>query len=207
MKRLVVLLVVGSFFLLHQQTVSAQELIVNGGFEADTGSPPSGWTYWGNTGFLSTVNNPAGAHSGNNYFNAGPVGSVGGIQQTIATTVGQTYTLSFWEQSDGNLPNEFVVIWGGVTVADVISDPAHPYTNTVLSLTATTGSTNLQFGFRNDPGFLQFDDASLVANAVPEPATWALMGLSSSAIGAGLYWNRKRRSRRRTRTGQVPAKA
>jgi hypothetical protein len=202
MKRLVILLVVGSFFLLHQ-SVSAQELVVNGGFETGTFA---GWTQVLNTGFTGV--DTSGPHSGTFNMDTGPVGSLGGIAQTLATTTGGHYTLSAWYnnlvQTTGGT-SEFQIQWEGNTVFDILDPPVAGYVNVTLNLTATTNGSEVRFLFRQDPSFIHFDDASVVGAAVPEPATWALMGLSGSAIGTGLYWNRKRRLRRRTRRGQVPA--
>jgi hypothetical protein len=51
----------------------------------------------------------------------------------------------------------------------------------------------LQFALRNDAGFLRVDDVSVsvMAAAVPEPQTYALMALG---LGA-LVWVRRRRAR------------
>jgi len=190
MKRFVILLVVASFFLLQNQHASAQQLIVNGGFE--TGDF-TGWTQSGNTGFTSVVNNPSLAHSGNDYASFGPVGSLGFITQTVTTTPGGNYTLSFWLWNTAdpafNTPNEFEVLWQGNPVLDNINmATSTDYINTVMSLTATGSSATISFGFRHDPSFFFFDDASLVASGVPEPATWALMGMTGTVLVSGTFW-------------------
>jgi PEP-CTERM motif len=88
--------------LLHNNTGS--NLVTNGDFEGGSfipsggGNPqPNGWTYLNlfNATFAGfvTTNNPHGGTS--NYYD-GSVGAYDGITQNIATTVGDTYTLSFW---------------------------------------------------------------------------------------------------------------
>jgi hypothetical protein len=76
-------------------------LITNGDFEAGPvgAAAPSGWTYLNtyNATFPGFVNNVAGlAHGGSNYYYDGAVQAYDGITQQIATTAGQTYTISFW---------------------------------------------------------------------------------------------------------------
>ena len=45
----------------------------------------------------------------------GPVGSDGTLSQTLQTTAGQQYTLSFWLANQGAGPNDFTVKWNGAT--------------------------------------------------------------------------------------------
>lgn len=205
MKRLIILLVVGSLFLLQPRSISAQQLITNGGFE--TGDF-TGWVQSGNTGFTGVTNNPSLAHGGNDYAFFGPVGSLGFITQTVTTTPSQTYSLSFWLWNTAdpafNTPNEFQVLWQGNVVLDTLNVPTSSnYLNTVMSLTATGGTATISFGFRHDPSFFFFDDVSLVAAGVPEPATWALMGITGMALATGTVWY-KRLRRQKTRGWQPP---
>src|SRR5437763_12768139 len=92
MRRILTLSFLALISLCFINRASAQELIVNGGFE--TGDF-TGWTQSGNTGFTAVTNNPGGAHSGTFYASFGPVGSLGFITQTAATTAGSTYTLNY----------------------------------------------------------------------------------------------------------------
>ena len=59
---------------------------------------------------------------------------------------------------------------------------------TFTNLLATSATTPLIFGFRNDPGFLQLDDVAV--SPVPEPATLLLLG--TTMAGVGLATRRKR---------------
>jgi flagellin len=155
---------------------SAQNLIINGGFE--TGSFPP-WVQSGNTGFTS-LGQPA--HTGNFAVQAGPVGSLGFISQTIPTIPGGTYDFQFWELSDGGTPNAFQASFGSNMVLNLTNDPAHPYQLFDFSVTATGSSTTVTFGFRNDPGFLSLDDVSVRLTAIPEPSTLLLTGMGLLSV-------------------------
>ena len=142
-------------------TVLAPNLVLNGGFE--TGDF-SGWTTNGNFTYTSVATGSTYyAHSGTFGAQLGPSGSLGFISQTLATTAGTSYLLSFWLDSpDGKTPNEFLVSWNGNTLLDQISLPVIGWTNIQFVVTATGTSTVLQFGFRDDPAYLGLDDISVV---------------------------------------------
>lgn len=166
------------------------DYVVNGGFES---GDFAGWTQSGNTGFTSVSSTAA--FTGNFGAVFGPVGSMGFIAQTITTTPGAQYDLSFALASDGNVPNEALVTFGGTTVFDQTNIPLGPYASFHFTVTASSASSVLQFGFQNDPGFLQLDNVSLVAHSsvkgVPEPGSLALASLG--LIGLALTRSRQRR--------------
>jgi hypothetical protein len=147
---------------------SGPNLVVNGDFETgdftgwttDSGSVTTGSTY---------------AHSGTYGAEFGPVGSLGYLSQTLSTTPGTSYVLSFWLDSpDGENPNEFQVSWDGTTLLDEANIPAIGWTNIQFVVTATDTSTVLQFGFRDDPTYLGFDDVSVSTQSSTSlpPFTW-----------------------------------
>lgn len=198
---------VGSWFLIGLSLLSAGEaraggnLLVNGGFEAGN---LSGWSVSGNTRFTMVTDysvglpgiGPDATYSGSHYALLGPVGSMGHLSQTIATTAGQTYFVSWWLASDSNAGNEFSASWNGATLFDQVDVPREGYQFFTERAVATGSSSTLAFSYRNDPGFFSLDNVSVLvsptvasnrnAAVVPEPAGLLLLGLGLTAtIGAG----------------------
>jgi hypothetical protein len=162
--------------------IAHANIITNPGFE--TGDF-TGWTQFGNVGFTGVDGSP---HSGSFAAFLGPVGSLGFLSQTLATTPGIRYDLSFFLRSDGGTPNEFQVSWNGSVISDQMNLPAFGYTERDFpNILATSSTTPLVFGFRDDPGFLFLDDVAV--NPTPEPTTLILLG--TTMAGLGLAWRRR----------------
>jgi hypothetical protein len=173
--------------------VKAQNIVVNPGFETGTFA---GWTHSGNTGF-SGVTGGGIEHSGSFGAFFGPVGSNGFLSQTLSTTPGSLYDLSFWLRPDGGSPSNFSVSFNGVSLLTLTNPPTSPYTQfTFTGLLATSNSTGLIFSFRDDPSFFSFDDVSVSltgAAAVPDSGTGGL--LLSVGLGGLCLVNRILRPR------------
>ena len=75
----------------------------------------------------------------------GSVGSDGTLSQTIATTAGQTYTLSFWLQNEGSSPNDFSAIWNGQTLLSLTNAAQSGYTEYTYTVTATSSTRRWSF--------------------------------------------------------------
>ncbi|TMH34850.1 MAG: PEP-CTERM sorting domain-containing protein [Betaproteobacteria bacterium] len=160
----------------------ALNLVTNGSFE--TGSF-SGWTQVGNTGF-SGVQCPGPGPTvadGNCSAFFGPVGSTGGISQTLSLVVGNHYLLTFAWRPDGGTPSSFSASIGGATVVNVSNPPASGFQTVSFGIVATAANESLTFLFRDDPGFMFLDAVSV---GVPEPASTGLLGIALVAMFAGL---------------------
>jgi sugar lactone lactonase YvrE len=137
----------------------AQSLVQNGGFE--TGDF-TGWTQSGNTGSTGVSSLFTNVHSGTYCGRFGPVGALGYISQVIPTVPGQSYFISMWLQRDGLTPNEFSVSWDGTNILDRMNVTATGWIQHKFTNIASTTSTVLQIGFRDDPGYLALDDVQVV---------------------------------------------
>lgn len=194
----------------------AANLLQNGSFE-DSTSPfttPPGWFNIGHTeGVLSYATLGLPAFDGDYVYVTGGQSSNGflfpgeGIGQTVGTTAGDIYQLSFGYTGE-NCPGcttVFTVNLGAFSqdftiVADDSGFFRKAFTVATLDpYVATSASTTLSFVLKsttnignNDP---IFDRVSLerigTTDGVPEPATWALMLLGFGSAGAML---RRRRS-------------
>ena len=174
-------------------TARAGELIVNGGFDADTpnfGVAPLGWTltsassasffYVGPPAFFSPINSP-------NTANFGAFGSSDDVlSQAIATTAGQTYTFSFDLAHIGNSVNDFSASFDGVTLLNLADNPSFNYMHFSYTVTATGSSAAVSFAGLEKEELYELDNVSVTGVGVPEPATWALMiggfGLTGAAL-------------------------
>jgi hypothetical protein len=147
-------------------TAAHANLLSNGGFE--TGDFTD-WTVVG--GDLGVTNNSNYVHSGNYGLSWGTVGQEGTVSQDITTVVGQTYDLSFWYAIYDGPTNEISAFVDGTQVFDYFDPPLMPWTYESVDFVANSTTTDISFGFRQDPGFSAFDDASVVAtNSTPSPA-------------------------------------
>ncbi len=154
---------------------AATNVVVNGGFE--TGDF-SGWTQFGNTGFTGVATTFFGAPSEGSfqaYF--GPVGSFGGISQTLTLGAG-THVVSFdLGQSSGN---GNYVDFGGTQLLANVGDNGGAFVHYSFTVAAGANPT-LTFGFQNDPSYYVLDNVSV--SGVPEASTWAMLIAGFGLVG------------------------
>ncbi len=186
------------------------DLITDGGFESDTagkGAPSSGaWTYTGasnqntgvNQGPTQLVSGPSvGPHSGSNWFGFGDA-LTETLSQTVATTPGTNYTLSYWVALTGSSTgDQFQALWNGTPISgSTITEKGNSsfaykqFTFTVTGAPVVTSGT-LTFAANNNPAFWEMDDVSLLA-PVPEPSSMALGGLAALGMIVPIGWKWRR---------------
>lgn len=200
MKNALISLGVALALLLGSSGVSAQNLVVNGGFEANGGdfTFPDNWIEGGgnNNTFASSPGlvglNP---HSGGWFLALGSVAGDTTASQTITTTLGATYHLQFFYTTDGGTPSDLNVTWDGLPVYSEVGDGTPHDWFQYDFLVIGTGSDTLSFGARNDPTWSGLDDVSLFAVGVPEPATLGLLAGGSILSAGYVYWRRRAKLR------------
>src|SRR5262249_47781783 len=143
--------------------LASANIVFNGGFE--TGDF-TGWILSGNP----IPGNVDGSlpHTGQFAANLFAAGSPAFIEPQLTTIPGTGYELTYFLDSDGQIPNRFFAQVNGSTLFDQSDIPAQSYTPHSFSFIATGASTDLKFGFRNDPGVFHLDD--IAVDAIPEPS-------------------------------------
>jgi hypothetical protein len=169
--------------LLIASPAAAQNLINNGDFESGS---LSSFTQFGNMS-SSGVDEAAAADGTFGAF-FGPRGSVGGISQTIATSAGESFLISFDLSNDGGQGTFFEVLFGGTQLFTGTDTNPFDFTRFSTFAVAAGPSTTLSFAFRQDPAFFSLDNISVtaVSGAVPETDTWAMMLFGFGTVGAGM---------------------
>lgn len=156
-----------------------QSLVQNGGFETGDFSL---WTFNGDdTASFAVGANTFTDGSGTNWVHSGAYGSVFGavgqpayLSQTLLTSPGQGYLLSFWLNNiSGATPNQIVINWntnatGTNTIFNQVNVPAiNNWSNYQFVVTAGATNTVLQFGFENDNYYFGLDDISVQPAPAP----------------------------------------
>jgi hypothetical protein len=167
-------------------------LVANPNFDLNnpaTNTAPVDWTLTpavsGGDFTVDGVQGVAGAFSAPNAANFGATGAFDDkLSQVLATTAGQTYTISFeLAHAATNSANDFSAQFGGTPIFSLANAAAFGYTLETFTATATSSSTELDFFGRENPSWYSLDNVSVeLSNAVPEPSTWTMMILGFAGI-------------------------
>ncbi len=175
----------------------ANAALVNGSFDDQVQNPGSwgvyqslpGWTTASGSGIEVRNSVEGGSYDGGNYVELDSY-SNSSMSQSITTTAGALYTLSFAYSARQGVAydsNTVQALWNGSSVVTVSAEGNGQSGNVwnVYSYTVTgTGHDTLTFAAlgTNDTLGGSLDAVSLTA-AVPEPSTWALMLGGMGMIG------------------------
>jgi hypothetical protein len=200
----------------------AVSLITNGSFETPTVPPGTfsnflsgssaitGWTVFGPA--VSIVSGSFGgggfsfpAQDGIQWLDlTGPTsGPVEGVEQTVTTTPGQTYNLSFYVGNVsggvfGTTSTVGVLVNGSLLATRTNSTPGTTLNWELFTVPFTAASASTLIGFENlDPpgddsnGLDNISLALAPTNAVPEPGTLTLILFGTALAGFGFLRRRK----------------
>lgn len=121
------------------------------------------------------------------------------LSQTIATSAGETYTVSFWLANDdqGLTPeNDFKVLFDGNSLLDLENANDFSYTHYQFTEAVTGAGSLLTFSGRQPPGAFYLDDINVTdagPAAVPEASSVVSLGVLLTLGFGGLVWSARRR--------------
>lgn len=189
------------FFFVLSQSGSAN-LIVNGSFEnpvitssflpVPNGSGTiAGWTVTGISVDIVNQNYLSGypARDGNQFIDLAGTPGPGHIEQSFATTMGQSYNVYF-SGSTNNLGNQMQVYLNGSLLYNITTPPQGTWVDYGFSFQATSNTSSIGFGTAITGNQGPLVDRVIVEAIVPEPVT----GLVLSVGAAGLLFRRGRRN-------------
>ncbi len=160
--------------------VASAPILYNGGFEI---GDFTGWILSGNP--IPGSVEASDSHSGTYAARLIAAGSAAYMEQFFATRPGTAYEVTFFLESDGRCPNEFLVQVGGATLFDKRNIPAQSYVKYSFRFEATKEYTSVRFGFRDDPGSLHLDDVSVTTVTEPASAGLGVIPTAFSMVAAG----------------------
>jgi len=112
------------------------------------------------------------------------------LSQTIATTAGSYYTVSFFLANFGGPHDTFLATFGGQTILSLTDASAFSYTKYTMVIKATSANSVLAFTGEQDPASFGLDDVSVEAGPAP------VMGGGLLSLGAAAFGFAARRLRR-----------
>jgi PKD repeat protein len=146
-------------------------LVLNGAFATGYFND---WTLSGDTSATFVDNGSQSGippYTGNFEAALGTFGSPGYLSQTLATTAGASYLLSFWVDNPDADPGKFAVAWNGETLVNITNLVAPNWTYMQFVVSATGPSTLLQFQFEDDYNNLALDSISVISDFLQYTAT------------------------------------
>ncbi len=162
--------------------IATNNLLLNGGFE--TGD----FTDWTLSGDISRTFVDDGSrsgftpHSGSYLAILGTSGNLGYISQTLSTTPGTSYLLSFFLKNRFLDPVSFLVSWNGNALFNVTNYSISGWGYQQLTATATGLNTIIQIGFEDDFQEFALDDISVVTLG-PAPLSVTTTSLPTGVDG------------------------
>jgi|SRR5665213_187431 len=148
--------------------------VLNGGFETGTFT---NWTQSGQFFSSGVATGSTYAHSGKYGAALATGGAMGFLSQTLTTTPGTVYLISFWLDSPAaTKPNDFQASWNGNVLLDKTNLTAIGWTNIQLTVNATATISTLQFDYLNGSFYFGLDDISIVPMTQPDFASISLSG-------------------------------
>lgn len=170
---------------------SAQEVVVNGGFETGVLAP-----FTGGAGY--TVTTGGGIVRSGTYALAGFNNTIGAadLTQPLATDPGRSYTITIWAKS--TFPGSTVILGLGAARSSALAlNTAYSQHTFTVAAVSTSDALHVIPQTSSGTGNIHIDDVSVVAGAapvaVPTLSEWALILLGLTlAMAAGLQLKRRR---------------